>query len=167
MVLYAFEKSLIISPRVVLIQKKSIARYCQLINPDAGGRMEKIVAVVIGGGSGALIRWLVSGAVQNRSDSFFPWGTFVVNITGCFVMGCLWNLFEEIPVSPAVRLFFITGVLGGYTTFSSFGIETINLMRDNEFAHAAANILFSNALGLAAVFAGIFISRFVLQAFRG
>jgi CrcB protein len=82
-------------------------------------------------------------------------------------MGLLWNLFEEIPVSPAVRLFVITGVLGGYTTFSSFGIETINLLRDNEFAHAAANILFSNALGLAAVFAGIFISRFVLQAFRG
>jgi fluoride exporter len=138
-----------------------------MINPDCGGHMEKILAVVIGGGLGALCRWLVSGFVQNRIESFFPWGTFVVNITGCFVMGLLWNLFETVPVSAAVRLFFITGVLGGYTTFSSFGIETINLMRDNEMARAMMNILLSNVIGIIAVFAGIFFSRLILQAFKG
>ena len=128
--------------------------------------MDKILAVIIGGGTGALLRYLASGFVQNRTDSFFPWGTFAVNVSGCFIMGVLWNLFENVPVSPAVRIFFITGILGGYTTFSSFGIETINLMRDGETARALANILLSNALGIAAVFAGIFLSRVILGAFK-
>jgi fluoride exporter len=137
-----------------------------MINPDTGGNMEKIIAVVLGGGLGALLRWHFSGFVQNHTDSLFPWGTLAVNVVGCFVIGLLWNLFEYVPVAPAVRLFFITGILGGFTTFSSFGVETINLLRDNEFLQAALNIALSNIVGITMVFFGFIVSRIALQLLK-
>jgi CrcB protein len=128
--------------------------------------MEKFIAIFIGGGLGALFRYLFAGAVQSRTESIFPWGTLAVNLLGCFIIGFLWTLFEYLPVSVTVRLFFITGILGGFTTFSSYGVETLNLARDGEFLHAAANILVSNLAGIALVFAGVIVSRILIGIMR-
>lgn len=128
--------------------------------------MIKYVAVVIGGGLGSLMRYTAVGFVQSRMDAIFPYGTLFVNLIGCFFIGFLWTLFEATTVRPETRVFFITGILGGFTTFSSFGLETFNLFRDGEYLHAFANFAVSNIAGFACVFAGVFASRSLFALFR-
>ena len=118
--------------------------------------MKPLVLVFLGGGIGASLRHLLGGAAQALSKSAtFPWGTFAVNVTGCFAIGLLAELAEERGVpSGNVRTFLFVGVLGGYTTFSSFGNETINLLRGGEALAATANAGGQLALGLLAVALG-------------
>ena len=98
-------------------------------------------------------------AISGRPPEF-PWATFLVNVSGCFVIGLLAVLTEERgPVNPGTRLFLMVGVLGGYTTFSTFGYETLNLMREGSHALAAANAMGQLLLGLAAVWAGMTVAR--------
>lgn len=90
----------------------------------------------------------------------FPWGTLAVNIGGCFVIGLLFGLGETRQLfSPQARLFLLVGVLGGFTTFSTFGLESFNLLRDGEAARALANVALHIIVGLGAVWAGILCSR--------
>ena len=124
----------------------------------------KISFIFIGGGLGAVSRYLLQGVVQTRAGSSFPAGTMAVNIIGCFVIGVLWALFEEVPVQIETRLFLITGFLGGFTTFSSFGVETLNLIRDGEYGYAAIYVGLSNLAGFACVFIGMIVSRALLSA---
>jgi CrcB protein len=128
--------------------------------------MIRFVAVVIGGGLGSLLRYTAVGFVQSRFDAVFPYGTLCVNLVGCFVIGFLWTLFEQTTVRPETRVFFITGLLGGFTTFSSFGMETFNLFRDGEHLRAFANFAVSNLAGFACVIAGVFSSRALFTLFR-
>jgi CrcB protein len=118
--------------------------------------MKALALVFLGGGIGASLRHLLGGAAQALSKSAtFPWGTFVVNVTGCFAIGLLAGLAEERGVpSGNARTFLFVGVLGGYTTFSSFGNETINLLRGGEALAAAANAGGQLVLGLLAVALG-------------
>lgn len=118
--------------------------------------MIKLLLVGAGGFLGSVLRYLASGAVQSAvASAGFPWGTLAVNATGCFAIGALAHLAELRGVLGAEqRLFLITGVLGGYTTFSAYGNETYLLLREGETALAAANALGQVALGLAAVWAG-------------
>ena len=118
--------------------------------------MKALALVFLGGGIGASLRHLLGGAAQAFSRSVtFPWGTFAVNVSGCFVIGLLAGLAEERGVpSGNVRTFLFVGVLGGYTTFSSFGNETINLLRGGEALAAAANAGGQLVLGLLAVALG-------------
>ncbi len=113
--------------------------------------------VAIGGALGSVGRFWLSGLIANRFGETFPWGTIVVNITGCFVIG-LFNTLTGTEgrwlVSPAARTFFMIGICGGYTTFSSFSLQTFNLVSDGEWLYAGANILFSVALCLAGVWLG-------------
>ena len=129
--------------------------------------MGKILAVMIGGSLGSLARYLVSGWVQSRAESVFPFGTFAVNMIGCFLIGFLWTLFENTSARPETRVFFITGMLGGFTTFSAFGLETFNLVRDNEYLNAFANFAVTNTAGILFVFAGVAASRFLFKVMRG
>ena len=129
--------------------------------------MGKVIAVMIGGSIGSLLRYAASGMIQSRAESIFPWGTMAVNLVGCFFIGFLWTVFENTTVRPETRVFFITGILGGFTTFSAFGLETFNLVRDNEFLRALANFALTNGLGLVCVFAGVIVSRMLLHIFRG
>ena len=118
--------------------------------------MKALVLVFLGGGIGASLRHLAGGAVQSLSKSAtFPWGTFAVNVTGCFAIGLLAQLSESrgVPAGNA-RTFLFVGVLGGYTTFSSFGNETLNLLRGGEALAATANAGGQLALGLLAVALG-------------
>ncbi len=118
--------------------------------------MKPLALVFLGGGIGASLRHLLGGAAQALSKSAtFPWGTLAINVTGCFAIGLLAELAEERGVpSGNVRTFLFVGVLGGYTTFSSFGNETINLLRGGEALAAAANAGGQLALGLLAVALG-------------
>ena len=129
--------------------------------------MGKIIAVMIGGSIGSLFRYLASGYVQSRTEAIFPLGTLAVNLIGCFFIGFLWTVFENTTVRPETRVFFITGILGGFTTFSAFGLETFNLVRDNEYLNAFLNFAVTNFAGVACVFAGVAVSRFLLNVFRG
>lgn len=117
--------------------------------------MDRILLVGIGGAVGSVLRYLVGGWVQSVSGISFPFGTLAVNVTGCFVIGILSYLADVRGVlTPEMRVLLMIGVLGGFTTFSSFGNETMALFRDGETGFAFANIALSLILGLGAVYVG-------------
>ena len=121
--------------------------------------MGKVLLAGIGGFAGSALRFVVSGFVQNISGSIrFPFGTLAVNLCGCLVIGFLSQLAETRGVfSAEARTLIFIGVLGGFTTFSAFGNETINLWRDGESALATANI----AAHLVLCFGAVWLSRAV------
>lgn len=106
------------------------------------------ISVFIGGGAGSFSRYLLSKFINDTANTLFPLGTFVVNIIGCFVIGFLFSAFEETLVQPERRLLLITGFLGGFTTFSSFGLETVKLLKGNDIMHAFLNVTLNVAAGL-------------------
>jgi len=117
--------------------------------------------VGIGGFIGSIFRFGVSGFVHRLLPfSNFPYGTLAVNVIGCLVIGTLGGLAESRQViGPELRLFLFLGVLGGFTTFSTFGYETIELLRDAEHLRAAANVGLHIAIGLMAVWLGYAFAR--------
>jgi fluoride exporter len=120
----------------------------------------RTLLVGAGGFVGAIARYLAGHAVYRVTTSSFPWATFLVNATGCFAIGFLAVVADEhAAIGPEARLFWIAGVLGGYTTFSSFGYETILLARAGDYPLAAANALGQVAVGLFAVWAGASLAR--------
>ncbi len=124
--------------------------------------MNNVLLVGIGGFIGSAIRYLLSGYVQQSSKSIFPFGTLTVNVIGCFVIGFLSQLAENRGVfSSEARAFVFIGILGGFTTFSSFGNETLNLARDGENLSAFANIGLNVFLGLLAVWLGRTVSTLI------
>lgn len=120
--------------------------------------MRNLLFVGIGGFIGALLRYLVSGYVQNLSHRIdFPYGTLVVNVVGCFLIGALTQLVElQFEITAEVRLLLMVGVLGSFTTYSTFSNETITLLQDQRATLALMNIGLHLVLGLAAVLAGRF-----------
>lgn len=118
--------------------------------------MIRILMVGLGGFIGSILRYAISGYVQDISRSIsFPWGTIVVNITGCFVIGFLSQMADSRGLfSSDTRAFVFIGILGGFTTFSTFGSETMNLFRSGQNLFALANITAHVALCLAAVWFG-------------
>lgn len=118
--------------------------------------MDRIFFVGIGGAVGSILRYLVSGWVQDASRSpSFPFGTLAVNVIGCFVIGVLSYLADARGLlTPELRALFVVGVLGGFTTFSSFGNETMALVRDGQWLYTMVNIGASLIFGLGAVWLG-------------
>ena len=113
--------------------------------------------IFIGGGLGSLTRWWFSGFIAGAVGQTFPWGTLLVNVTGSFIIG----LFATVTgpegrwLAPAsFRQFFMLGVCGGYTTFSSFSLQTLNLAEEGEWLYAGANVVFSVVSCLVAVWLG-------------
>jgi CrcB protein len=117
----------------------------------------KLLLVFTGAGLGGVLRYGLGAWIQGLAKGLFPWSTFVINVTGCFIMGALMFLSEERRIiSPDLRLFLMVGILGGYTTFSTYGYEAESLLQDRErklaFLYAVGSII----LGIAAVWAGRF-----------
>lgn len=122
--------------------------------------MQEIMIVGVGGFVGAVARYLLSGLVHRNLESNFPWGTMVVNIVGCFVIGCLMYMIENrLIVSDQMRLFLGIGILGAFTTFATFSQEIVVLLRNGHNWMALANILLSVGLGLIALWAGHMLLR--------
>lgn len=119
--------------------------------------MANAVWIFVGGGLGSLARWWLSGWVAERIGQTFPWGTLMVNVSGSFVIGLFATLTGpdgRVLVSSAFRQFFMLGFCGGYTTFSSFSLQTLNLAQDGEWLQAGANALLSITLCLLSVWLG-------------
>jgi fluoride exporter len=124
--------------------------------------MRTIVAVGIAGSFGALARYALDGVVSRRFPSSFPWGTFVVNISGAFVLGFLMTLMTaQLTTAPWLRSALTIGLLGAYTTFSTLSYESYRLLEDGAVGLAAANIFGSAAAGLVAVYLGVIAGRAV------
>ena len=125
--------------------------------------------VAIGGALGSVSRFWLSGLIAGRFGETFPWGTLVINVTGSFVIGLLAAFTEpesRALMSPAFRQFFMIGICGGYTTFSAFSLQTLNLVRDREWLYAGGYILLSVVLCLMAVWLGYALGA-VLNSMKG
>ena len=118
----------------------------------------KYLYILLGGGIGSLCRFLLSSFINNISNKILPFGTLTVNLLGCFLIGFLFSAFEKFIVSPNICLFIFVGLLGGLTTFSSFGLETFNLLRQQEFKYAVFNFLLNNLVGIVFVLIGFKLS---------
>jgi len=118
--------------------------------------MKQLLIVALGGGLGSAARYLVSGWILHRTTSWnFPLGTFTVNVAGCLLVGVLGGLVVKHEVlSPDWRLFLFTGIAGGFTTFSAFGLETFHLVRRGEVGIAAAYVALSVVVGMLLLWAG-------------
>ena len=118
--------------------------------------MMNLVWIGLGGGLGAVLRYLLGGLVQQWTNSAsFPYGTLAVNVAGCLLIGLLGQLGEARGLfTPEGRLLVFTGLLGGFTTFSSFGFETLELTRAGLSGPALGNVAANVLLGLGAVWAG-------------
>ncbi|MBP2649822.1 MAG: CrcB-like protein [Firmicutes bacterium] len=122
--------------------------------------MLKLLLVAVGGGVGSVTRYLVSNLLAARWGSEFPYGTLIVNVIGCFIIGIFMTLItERIMVNPYWRLLITVGFLGGLTTFSSFSYETLKLVGDGNIYYAIYNIGFNLLVGLVATWAGISVAR--------
>jgi CrcB protein len=119
-----------------------------------------LLAVAVGGGLGSLLRYFVAGAIQSAAWPGYPWGIFIVNITGGLAMGIIVEMAAlKISMTPEVRSFLTVGVLGGYTTFSTYSLDSVLLIQRGAYASAAAYIVGSVVLSILALFAGLWLVR--------
>ena len=122
--------------------------------------MLKTIIIAVAGSVGTLLRYWLSGFVARKYGETFPWGTMTVNLIGCFVTGLVFFLAEErFLLSPTARTVILIGLLGGFTTFSSYGLQTFTLLRDGEFGLGLLNIVMSNVLGLFMVWIGFLLGK--------
>ncbi|MDR2445443.1 MAG: fluoride efflux transporter CrcB [Spirochaetaceae bacterium] len=124
----------------------------------------KYLFVVLGGGIGALLRYLSVEFIKRIFDTPFPVGTFAVNIIGSLLIGFLFTAFETRLLPDQFRLFAITGFLGGYTTFSAYSLETTRYLLNGDTRLALANVLLSNLLCVSFTFAGMKLAKMLMPA---
>ncbi len=126
----------------------------------------KIILIGIGGAIGSILRYIVSGLDYKFSYGIFPISTLVVNLSGSLAIGFLWALFEQTATSSNIRMFIFIGILGGFTTFSTFALENFNLIRDGEKNIALLNVLISTIFGILFVFIGYMLAKFLLKLLK-
>ena len=124
--------------------------------------IERIVLLSVAGAAGTLLRYALAGLVHRFAGVGFPWGTLAVNISGCFLAGLVWTLFENRwPLAGQTRIVVMVGFMGAFTTFSSYILETGQLMRSTEWVFAAGNFMLQNGIGLLALLGGVSIGRWI------
>ena len=117
--------------------------------------MQKTIFIALAGLVGTLVRYWLAGFVSRQYGETFPWGTLIVNLLGSFVAGAMYYLAEErLLISPTLRTVIFIGLLGGFTTFSSYGLQTFTLLREGQIGLATLNVAVSNVFGLLMVWAG-------------
>ncbi len=122
--------------------------------------MDKYLIVMLGSALGGSLRYWLSNVVYKFLPVTFPYGTLVVNFTGSFILALVIFYFDEkFLISPLLKLFLTIGICGGFTTFSTFSLETFNLFKEAEYFYAIANIFLSVIICLAAVYFGYVVSR--------
>lgn len=127
---------------------------------------QSICAVLLGGGIGSVIRYVVTFGVSQWLGPGFPWWTFAINVTGSFIIGVVAETIQTRAFggAPVLRLFLMTGVLGGYTTFSTFSLDTLQLFEDRVALLALAYVVGSVVLGIAAAYGGVAMARALSHA---
>lgn len=122
--------------------------------------MDRYVMIAVGGALGAIARYELAAAVQARVPAGFPWGTFVVNVTGCLVMGIATTMLtERLVVHPNWRYLIPIGFVGAYTTFSTFELETFRAVTEGAWLVGGLNVIGSVAAGYAALWLGVVLGR--------
>lgn len=125
--------------------------------------MVRLLLVGLGGFAGTVARYWLSGVIARRYGETFPYGTLAVNALGCFVIGFLFYLFYDRGLTtPTVRSVVLIGLIGGFTTFSSYGLQTFTLLRDGEMFLALTNIVASNVACLVLVWLGYSLAKVIV-----
>ena len=124
--------------------------------------LQQTIFIALAGLTGTLIRYWLATFVARQYGENFPWGTLIVNLIGSFLAGAIYHLAEERPViSPTLRTIILIGLVGGVTTFSSYGLQTFTLLRDGQIGLATLNVAASNVLGLLMVWAGYIVFKLI------
>ena len=118
----------------------------------------QILLLTAGGAIGTLLRYFVYVVADKHFNHAFPWGTLIVNLTGSFAIGLLWGFFDRGGVPPALRLFVFIGILGSFTTFSTFAFDSVQLLNRAGAASLLLNVLLNNLGGLILCYAGILLT---------
>ena len=127
---------------------------------------KNLLCIAIGGAAGALARYALSEVVKHATGAGFPWGTLCVNLLGCFLIGVAIHL-VTIPAIPfGLDYMIVIGFLGAFTTFSTFALENVNMLRDGEFTRAGLYILTSNVAGIALAFTGFILGHKIHYALK-
>ncbi len=121
--------------------------------------MLKLCYIAIGGATGAVARWAISGWVARVSGGAFPWGTVTVNLAGSFLLGLLACVFYHTPALPAARAGLMIGLLGAFTTFSTFSVDTLRMLEQGQARSAVLYSLGSVVAGLLLAWAGVGLGR--------
>jgi CrcB protein len=123
--------------------------------------MNKILLISVAGMAGTLARYWLSGAVYSFLGRDFPWGTWSVNVLGCFLFGLVWTISEDRGlISTQARIIILVGFMGAFTTFSTLIFESYQLVRDAEWVKIWLNLIGQNTVGFAAVYLGVVLGRF-------
>ena len=125
--------------------------------------MQPYLAVAAGGAIGATLRFAVAQFTLNRWGSNLPWGTLAVNLVGSLLIGLCWQLFEKWQISPNQRVLLFVGIFGGFTTFSSYALESLRLLQEGRLQVGLIYMVGSNLGGLTAVFLGYLIGRLLAR----
>ena len=120
-----------------------------------------VLLVAAGGAIGAVARYLAGAWIMARLGPDFPWGTFIINVTGSFFIGVVLSLVGGGALPAGARLFLAVGILGGYTTFSTYSYETLGLISDGDFLGVLLNALGQVVLGLVGVYFGVVVGRLI------
>lgn len=121
--------------------------------------MQKILAVALGGSIGAVLRYLIYVFINKSSNSNFPWATIAVNLAGSFIIGLLWGFFEKFHITAGLRLFIFVGILGSFTTFSTFAFDAFTMMKSGDFKSMIAYVLITNVIGILLAIAGYQLTK--------
>jgi len=121
------------------------------------------LAVVLGGGIGALLRYLSTQFINSITKTQFSFGTIFVNCVGALLIGFLVNFFDLYSLNPKWRLLIITGFLGGYTTFSAYSLETVQYFINGNIKYAIMNILINNVLCILLAFLGLWLNKIIFS----
>jgi fluoride exporter len=122
--------------------------------------MQKTFFIALAGLAGTVLRYWLGGLVARQQGETFPWGTSVVNLVGCFLAGVVFYLTEErLVLSSNAQAIILIGLLGGFTTFSSYGLQTFVLLRQGQVGLATINVAVSNVAGLLMVWAGYVVFK--------
>ncbi len=119
----------------------------------------KLLAVAFGGSIGAVLRFLIYELIETRFHSDFPWATLTVNLLGSLVIGFLWGYFGRIYVSPGMRLLIFVGILGSFTTFSTFAFDNFSLIKNGDYVYMVSYFLVTNFFGISLAIGGYLLSK--------
>jgi CrcB protein len=120
----------------------------------------QMLVLALGGGIGTLLRVLIYYFAEKQLSNEMPYGTILVNVIGSLVIGLLWGIFEKNGVPPTVKAFMFIGILGGFTTFTTFALDSFNILQQGKIMVFGIYFILNNFLGISACFIGYYITKF-------